>query len=149
MILAEAKRGDAEINNRSWVDEEQTIPEILKRLGLFPADQVTSVATMIKDNHWSYREGQYRIRAFALCRARQEPHLVASVPLPLDQQLTWRDDILPFIYQRFNTFQRPKSYNSWKDLSGDRLFDCAKNRNQAEFVALALDGMTVRSERGG
>lgn len=115
VIIAEVKKGQCMLND-PWTDPTQeNMHRILDAIGAFSDDVVPNVADALCRQH-CYIDTHYRVRLFAL-GSRKNSELGSQVV-----QLTW-DDVLQFIYQRFENYSRFKTQHDQWGQCGQWLFD--------------------------
>jgi hypothetical protein len=124
--------------NRSWLDSDTVMTEFLRRFGLFPAEKVSEVVQSLRKD-WMYEDSNYIVRVVVVAR-RQLQDQSTRMPLPVEQQLTWDRDILPFIYLRFQKYQFQKRVHSQWDETAHVLFQLTLSHESPEsFVREVLE----------
>jgi hypothetical protein len=87
-----------------------------------------------------YTDQQYRVRILIICKNGMQP----TVEYPLNQILTWEQDIFPFLYNRFRKYKKEKVDHSQWDEVGDILYKSANQCSQlSEFNERLMKAMDV------
>ena len=134
VVIAEVKgpRDYCRING-PWTDPRRgNLGYLLQALGLFSKSASADVENALYEKY-RYRDDQYDLRLFALGGARNE-ELPGEVV-----QMTWAEDVLPFVYGRFAQHARQKSQNDQWDETGRALFRCVTSSNdETDFIQRVL-----------
>jgi hypothetical protein len=143
LIIAEVKTKRCQLNGPWTKPARMNMHRILHAVGAFPDDVVPNVAAALY-RQCCYVDAHYRVRLFAL-GARKNSRLGPEVV-----QLTW-DDVLQFIYQRFESYFRIKTRHHQWDACGQLLFNLVMEHTapggEQAFVEEARPGW--RREREG
>ena len=120
VVLSEVKTGQCALNG-PWTDpKRQNMQKVLCAGGFRPADEVEAIArALYQTGIWEDESLIIRIVSFG---DRHNSGLARShraVP-----QLLWKEDVLPFIYRRFDQYRLEKQmHHQWdedaKDLFGE------------------------------
>lgn len=115
LILAEAKQGRCQLNG-PWTDsDKRNMHRVLHAVGAFPLEDADRVADALYREK-QYEDDQYRVRLFAIGRQKNTDSSYENVA-----QLTWQE-VLEFIFDRFNEYRGYKNQHRQWDRSGQRLF---------------------------
>lgn len=133
IILAEVKHGLCRLNGPWTNPSDENMHRVLYAVGAFKTDCVPLVAQSL------YQEGQYiddifRVRLFAIGEA------INPEISPTAVQLLW-NDILSFIFERFNGYRTQKAHHGQWDRTGRWLYDLASGCTQGEFIAFVKANM--------
>lgn len=131
VALTEVKAGLCRLNGAWTNSEKENMHRVLRALGTVPMQEVKTVASAI------YETGCYSNQLYHIsmvCIGQEEnPEITrdySQVP-----QITW-DQVLRFIYKRFQSFRNQKTAHGQWDKQGHDLWDCAERnrRDVAGFV---------------
>ena len=127
LILSDATAGPCKLNE-PWINpEKQNMERVLHAVGVFPQHDIDCVAKALYD-HRFYENAQFRVRFFAIGRETNRELSDRVV------QLTW-DEILAFIYKRFEERSNVKSQHRQWDWHGRQLYSTMQQyRTEEEFV---------------
>jgi len=119
LVLAEAKLADCGFN-LSWLEPDRgNMRRILAAVGAFSGERLEQVCEGIyRTGEWT--DGTYWVRlvAFGERRTRTMAHsALGQVP-----QFRWREDVLPFIHERFWSYREEKWYHGQWDDDAKQLF---------------------------
>jgi hypothetical protein len=119
LVLAEAKLAECGFN-LSWLDPGRgNMRRILAAVGAFDEERLEQVCEgMYRAGEWT--DGTYWVRllAFGERRNRTLGHgALGQVP-----QFRWREDVLPFIHERFWSYRNEKWYHGQWDDDAKKLY---------------------------
>jgi hypothetical protein len=106
---------------------------VLYSIGVFKQEQVPTVAQALY-TQGIYLDKQYQVRLFAL-GSRKNPDLFPSVI-----QLEW-DEVLTFIYTRFNSYHDQKAHHGQWDFIGKHLFRYSTSMTLESYMETIKDEM--------
>ncbi len=134
IIIAEVKTARCRLNG-PWVRKgARNMQRIFRAVGAFPFGETELVAESI------YKKGVYENESYYItlvCVGKTINNGVMR-DYPAVPQLTW-DDILSFIYNRFNTYIEQKRYHSQWDKVGQLLWDSFTASNDVnEFKEITV-----------
>ena len=137
VALCEVKTGKARINT-PWTRDDTVITKALHRLGMFPYERVREIAPRLRETG-IFTDENFVVQIVIACGVVWD-----NLSLPGITQLTWKQHILPFIYQRFRTYHAYKSHiDTWSG-DGKLLFRLAISASSEDaFVKAIIDGFTV------
>ncbi len=121
VVLSEVKTGRCKLNG-PWTNPElQNLEKVLSAGGFRPVDQVEVMAeALYRTGVWQDEDLVIRI----VCFGAQQNRTVRRT-FPEVRQFTWREDVLPFIYQRFDTYKLEKQMHHQWDKDARELFAAA------------------------
>ena len=132
VVLSEVKTGRCGLNG-PWTDpNRQNMQKVLCAGGFRPADQVDDIAkSLYEKGEWEDGGLVIRIICFG---AEHNSGLKRSHPgVP---QLLWHQDVLPFIYKRFDEYKLEKQmHHQWDNDAKDLFAAAGRAPNAAEFSA--------------
>jgi hypothetical protein len=119
VLLAEAKLTKSRFN-QSWLDPKRgNLQRILAALGVFEAKLLEHVCDgLYKSGEWT--DGKYWVRLAAF--AERHNRTLANGPWDGVPQFQWKEHVLPFIHERFWTYQNEKWYHGQWDDDAKALF---------------------------
>ena len=119
VVLAEAKMGRATFN-RAWTEEDRgNMRRMLSAVGPFQGERLDSAcAGLYSSGEWT--DGTYWVRMLAF--GNQPNRTMAHGPLRAVPQFLWREEVLPFIHERFWSYRNEKRYNQQWDDDAKNLF---------------------------
>lgn len=128
LVLAETKTRRCGFN-ASWREpDRENMQKILSATGFLPADEVEDAAiALYKHGSWSQESKSIVWAAFGSARNQT---LEASYPGAI--QLTWNEQVLPFIYARFRDYAREKRMHDQWDADAKGLFRAALDINDID-----------------
>ena len=144
-FLVEVKFGDTLPKlNATWLKGQTVLKEFLKSFGLFPSNQIDEVTSQLFDE-WRYLDDQFDARIIIVSKHRISP--TQHMPLPPNQQITWQEDVLPFIYKRFNSYWQLKRHHPQWDQVGHSLYSLAttESKSKNDFVEAMMERMNAYS----
>lgn len=125
-IIAEIKTGICRLNG-PWTDPERSnMQRVLLATGWYPRDMVDTVAKEVYV-HQYFTDERSQIRLFAIGKEKNQ-YLPTSVV-----QLTW-EEILLFIYDRFNRYLWQKSSHQQWDNVGRTMYSLSRSRPEDVFL---------------
>lgn len=138
VALCEVKTGQARIN-MPWTRDDTVITKVLHRLGMFSYERVREVAPRLRETG-VFTDENFVVQIVIACGVVWD-----DLSLPGVTQLTWKQHILPFIYQRLNRYRAYKSHiDTWSD-DGKLLFQVAISApSEGHFVTSIIDGFAVK-----
>lgn len=123
LLLVEVKSGGACKLNGPWTDPEAgNLGRILSAVGCYEQAEIEKVADAL------YRRGAYRggsVDASLIAVAEYGSEELKRIS-PLSQQLLW-DEILRFIFERFQRYRTQKANHPQWDSAGQLLYELAKD----------------------
>ncbi len=132
IIIAEVKAGKCKLNG-PWVKQkDQNIHRVLRAIGAFPKEEVADVADSI------YEKGIYENCSYyiTLCCVGKAVNRTIIRQFPDVPQLLW-EDILSFIFYRFNAYREQKRFHSQWDEVGQNIWNCFSTCNNVnEFTQI-------------
>ncbi len=135
-VLVEVTRGECKLNG-PWMDKDkENVEYVLSALGAFPTHVQGQIAGLLYKRS-SYEDDKVEVRLVAVGKTRNEEYL-RTQPHLLQFLL---DDMLQFIYKRFDSYTKAKKDHSQWDQCGQNLwaeFEAAKN--DAEAFAKSILG---------
>ena len=132
VVLSEVTTGQCGLNG-PWTDpERQNMQKVLRAAGFRPANQVEEIASALY-GHGVWHDETLVIRIVCFGN-RHNSGLARSHPsVP---QLIWDQEVLPFIYYRFDEYKLEKQMHHQWDEDARQLFAAAGQvANADEFVA--------------
>lgn len=142
LIFAEVKTGEAEFN-RTWTElAKGNLSHVLRAIGMFPPDGVARIAEQLSKHGWFENEVGYvsllaigeRLATSTRERYREAPHR------------TW-DQVLRFIFNRFEQFGRVKTDNEQWDAAGKALWNLYFRAKSFETFSAAARKKFLLHER--
>lgn len=123
LVLAETKSGRCQLNE-SWRNpSRENMQKVLSAAGILSPDLIEGASTALyKDGHWSNGAIWLRWAAFGDSHNRDLGKRYPAVP-----QLTWEEQVLPFIYSRFRDYTQEKRMHDQWDADAKGLFRAAIN----------------------
>ena len=136
IVIAEVKKGLCRING-PWTNKpDENMHRVLYAIGAFKKDDVPKVAESLYNKGY-YQNDNFRVRIFAI-GSRKNSKLKEEVV-----QITW-DEILGFLYDRFNEYRDPKKHHPQWDWIGKFLYKTSKSlRNKDEFINFMKNLMEI------
>lgn len=136
ILIVEIKASRCALNGPWTEDERENVHRVLAAIGCFPPHLIHEAA------HAIYREGVYRkpplrVRLIAVGRYRDDELLER---FPEVKQLVW-EEMLSFIWDRFNKYRRQKTQVQQWNHTGRRLRMLASSSERDEFIAQALGSL--------
>ena len=130
IVIAEVKTSYCDING-PWTNKpDENMHRVLYAIGAFKKDDVPRVAESLY-NEGYYHDANFRVRIFAI-GSRKNSSLERDLPNVV--QITW-DEILGFIYDRFNEYRDPKKDHPQWDWIGKFLYKTSTSlRDKDEFI---------------
>jgi hypothetical protein len=112
VVLSEVKTERCGLNG-PWTDaNRENIQKVLFAGGFRPAEQANAIAGQLY-NTGVWEDGSLIIRIVCF---GSRPNLGLRRAFPDVPQLLWTDDVLPFIYKRFNQYKQEKRmHHQWDD----------------------------------
>jgi hypothetical protein len=134
LFLVEVKAGGACRLNGPWTDRSrENIQRVLSAVGCYQREEIGTVASLLY-GAGAYAEGVVDSNLVAVAQYRnRELELVA----PQAAQVVW-DDMLAFIFERFQLFRNHKAHHPQWDCAGQHLFNLAAKR-PAKLARFVLD----------
>jgi hypothetical protein len=126
IIFAEVKHGLCSLNGPWTNPEDKNMQRTLYAVGAFDSHRVPEVAKALY-KEGCYQDDIYRVRLFALGETKNDAILPNAV------QLVW-DEILAFIFDRFNRYKAQKAHHGQWDSTGRQLYTLASSHTQEEFI---------------
>lgn len=141
LVIAEVKHGPCRLNGPWTRPVDKNMHRVLYAIGAFDPDRVPIVAYSLYQKG-CYVDEKFRVRLFAI-GAEKTPSLLP----PSAVQLTW-DEILQFIYHRFNAYREQKAHHEQWDLEGKWLYWLSIRAaiDGAEFVEVVKTAMKNYAE---
>lgn len=133
VVLSEVKTGQCGLNG-PWTDpKRENMQKVLCAGGFRPTDQVEAIAgSLYQTGVWADDSLIIRIVCFG---HRHNSGIARSHPeVP---QLLWTQDVLPFIYRRFNQYRLEKQmHHQWDDDAKELFAEAARSpgNDGAQFV---------------
>jgi hypothetical protein len=139
IVIAEVKTSYCDING-PWTNKpDENMHRVLYAIGAFKKDGVPRVAESLY-NEGYYHDDNFRVRIFAI-GSRKNSSLERDLPNVV--QITW-DEILGFIYDRFNEYRDPKKDHSQWDWIGKFLYKTSTSlRDKDEFIKFMKNLMGI------
>lgn len=121
VVLSEVKTERCALNG-PWTNPDlQNLQKVLAAGGFRPVDQVDDMATALyRTGVWEDNTLVVRILCFG-----SRPNGALRRDFPQVPQFTWRDDVLPFIYRRFDEYKLEKQMHHQWDEDARELFAAA------------------------
>ncbi len=142
-FLVEVKFGDTRPRlNEPWWKGPTVLEKFLKSFGLFPSNQIDEVTSQLLIK-WRYVNNLFDVRIIIVSKYRISP--TQHMPLPLEQQITWQKDVLPFIWTRFRKYSQQKSYHPQWNQVGKSLYSLATKKSENDFVEAMMERMSAYS----
>jgi hypothetical protein len=141
IVIAEVKRGYCDING-PWTNKpDENMHRVLYAIGAFKKDDVPKVAeSLYKEGY--YQNDNFRVRIIAI-GSRKNSKLKEDLPEVV--QITW-DEILGFIYDRFNEYRDPKKHHPQWDWIGKFLYKTSTSlRDKDEFIKFMKTLMGIKN----
>lgn len=127
IAIAEVKRQLCDLNG-PWVTREKRIVDrVLRAVGVLPLEDVQSAAESLYSDGFFMNSAVY----VSLVCVGEDKNPDIHRKYPSVPQILW-PDIKSFIFRRFRTYQRVKSWHQHWDQDGHNLWDCfraAKDEN--------------------
>jgi len=138
IVIAEVKSDHCEING-PWTNKpDENMHRVLYAIGAFKKDDVPKVAESLY-SEGSYQNDNFRVRIFAI-GSRKNSKLKKEVV-----QITW-DEILGFIYDRFNEYRDPKKHHPQWDWIGKFLYKTSTSlHDKDEFIKFMKTLMGIKN----
>jgi hypothetical protein len=117
LIITEVKGGQKNCQfNPSWMDPTKRIfQHILEAIGVWQTDnEVNAIAHNLYDKVLFY-DNNYQIQ---ICAIGRRTSSTLSIKYPYAKQLTWANDILPWLHHRLND-ERKTDRSTWDDVGRD------------------------------
>jgi hypothetical protein len=132
IVLAEVKAKVCNLNGPWTNKDQQNMQRVLRAVGAIPAPEIDIASTSLYDTG-IYSNQLYYISLFCVDEYKN-PYIAQNYPdVP---QITWNDDVLPFIYQRFRNYRRQKASHGQWDEHGKALWSCYEQSSSLEdFLA--------------
>lgn len=118
IVVAEIKRGRCEINRTYRNPNEQNVQRLLRAVGVFHLNQIDEIAKSIYETG-GYSSNEYHL-SFCCLGDTPNPHIEERYPVA--RQILW-DDILSFIYRRFERYRSRKYDHPQWDETGKLLWN--------------------------
>lgn len=131
IIIADATIGHCKLNP-SWITPaKKNIHDFMRVVGAFEDKDsiIDPIAKELYENGF-YENDSYCISLF--CFGKSEDKELKS-KYPRVPQKTW-DEVLEFIYKRFNRYEELKSDHSQWDCDGKQLWNCSKCNTKSKFI---------------
>ncbi|GEM_PF-1122084 len=141
LVEVKFRTSTPEIND-SW-KKPYVIKEFLRRLGFVPEGELdNAVNALMQEGVCEYinHESQVWGRSLMIANSLVDPP-TESMPMPIKQQLTWEEDIIPFMFDRLHSYKRIKSNHPQWDGLGHSLYNLAFRGNEKRFTDQVLNGM--------
>ena len=143
IVIAEVKSSRCEINGPWRNKPAENMHRVLYAIGAFKKDDVPKVAESLYNKEY-YQDDNFRVRIIAI-GSRKNSDLEKDLPKVV--QITW-DEILGFIYDRFNKYQDPKAHHPQWDWIGKFLYKTSTSlRNKDEFINFMKNLMGIFENR--
>jgi hypothetical protein len=141
IVIAEVKKGLCRING-PWTNRpDENMHRVLYAIGAFKKDDVPKVAESLYDEGY-YQDDNFRVRIIAI-GSRKNSDLEKKFSKVV--QITW-DEILGFIYDRFNKYQDPKAHHSQWDWIGKFLYKTSTRLlDKGEFIKFMKTLMGIKN----
>jgi hypothetical protein len=141
IVIAEVKTSYCDING-PWTNRpDENMHRVLYAIGAFKKDDVPKVAESLY-NEGYYHDDNFRVRIIAI-GSRKNSNLEKDLPKVV--QITW-DEILGFIYDRFNEYRDPKAHHPQWDWIGKFLYKTSTSlRNKDEFIKFMKTLMGIKN----
>ncbi|WP_337866046.1 hypothetical protein [Ignavibacterium sp.] len=131
IFIVEIKRGVCNLNGPWTNKERENINRVLKSIGAFLNDNVNAVAMDLYDKA-RYEDENFIVQLAAVgCRINNK----LKEKYQNLHQLTFNEDILPFIYYRLKEYERQKADHQQWDETGQVLYKNMMTKNKGEFIA--------------
>jgi len=129
IILAEVKKGMCKLNPALKNPDKENLQQIISSVGPFEREKIDVVSCKL------YKRGYYEDENFllSLCCLGQNANHDISNQLPKVPQLTW-DNVLSFIYKRFNRYEIYKRQHQQWDSTGQNLYKHFQKCDCIEFL---------------
>ena len=130
VAFVEIKRGRCEINRTLLNPKEMNIQRSLRAVGVFPVEHVDEIANEI------YKSGYFVTESYftTICCLGDSPNEHIAEHYPEVRQILW-DDVLSFVYQRFQTYRSRKYDHPQWDNVGKILWNAsAETKDIGEFI---------------
>jgi hypothetical protein len=119
IAIAEVKRRLCDLNG-PWITRERRIVDrVLRAVGVLPLEDVTIVAESLHSVGFFMNSAAY----VSLVCVGEEKNAKIQRKYPSVPQILW-PDILSFIFRRFRTYRRIKSWHQHWDQDGHNLWEC-------------------------
>lgn len=105
LFLVEVKTGNGAFN-QSWTHRQEPLERILKAMGWFKSGNVSRIVKTLQ-NSGKFETKTHRLRVCVV--ANRYP---IQLDIPSGQQLSWRENVLPFIYCRMREYHNQKKISS-------------------------------------
>lgn len=126
IILAEVKHSMCSLNGPWTNPNDQNLYRVLYAIGAFPEENVPTVAGDLY-SYGQYSDSQFQVRLLTIGNMRNVEILPGAT------QLLW-DDLIEFIFGRFQVFAREKAHHNQWDSTGQTLYRLATKRNKTKDV---------------
>jgi hypothetical protein len=142
VVIAEVKTNQACTLNGPWTRKDrQNVHRVLAAIGCLPPDRIDAAAADIYQTGLHASDGGLRIRLIAVGRDHNED---LAAHFPDVSQVVW-SDLLGFIWDRFDNYQRQKTQVDQWDEAGRALKRLADQSGSGQgFAEEALHRMGVR-----
>lgn len=135
VIIAEVKTGPCALNGPWTHPSANNMGRVLKAIGCVPESAIDQACDNLQECGCRADDAT-TVRLVAVGESRSD-----SLPLPLDQQITW-DDIIGFCIGRFKAYEREKSSVGQWDPDGRQL-RLAALRSDPKSTIRSLFGLHV------
>lgn len=122
IILAEVKHSMCRLNGPWTNADDKNLHRVLYAIGAFEAQAVPTVAKDLYD-YGQYGDEQYRVMLVAIGMSLNRDILPGAT------QLLW-DEVLAFIYDRFQGYRQQKVHHNQWDVTGRMLYRLVTSRGQ-------------------
>jgi len=141
IVIAEVKSDHCRINGPWRNKPDENMHRVLYAIGAFKKDDVPKVAESLYDKGY-YQDDNFRVRIFAI-GSRKNSNLEKKFPEVV--QITW-DEIVGFIYDRFNKYKDPKAHHPQWDWIGEFLYKTSTSlHNKDEFIKFMKNLMGIKN----
>lgn len=139
VVFVETKKTVCRLN-AAWTDPARgNLQRVLSAFGFFPPGQWEEVAaSLYATGEWADADSQVRLVALG-----EKHNSDVRKRLPQVPQLLWRQDVLPFIHERFWSYRAEKRMHPQWDSDAHRLFDAVLDHGgdiDAFLAAVEIDG---------
>lgn len=126
--IVEVKQGLCNLNG-PWTNQNNgNINRVLKSIGAFKEDEIENVASQLYKKTF-YSKDNFIVRLIAVGKTTNED---LTIRYPELKQLTYKNDLLPFIYDRLRKYRNQKADHSQWDEAGKELFNKVKDSKSKE-----------------
>lgn len=133
VFLVEVKTTECAINGPWKKRERRNLHRVLYAMGLLPVEKVEEAAHELYHT-LKYEDEQMTIQFVAVGREKQQKGTVKNA-----KQITW-DEILRWIYERFNQYKDQKAdHDQWEE-SGKKLYESAVKHFKKDAPVLFRTG---------